>query len=113
MPLVLPPLLNVAVTDASAFMVKVQAPVPVQAPLQPVNDDPEAAVWVRVTAVPGANDAEQVVPQLMPAGVLATVPLPLPAKVTRNWGCVWTKVTETFWLPFMVTEHPALPEQAP
>jgi hypothetical protein len=44
--------LKVAVTDWSAFMVTEQAAVPVQAPLQPVNVEPEAGVAVRSTTVP-------------------------------------------------------------
>jgi hypothetical protein len=45
-----------------------------------VNVDPVAAVAVRVTDV--LKLTEQVVPQLMPLGLLVTVPLPVPAGVT-------------------------------
>jgi hypothetical protein len=59
----------------------VQVPVPEQPPpLQLVKLEPAAAVAVRVTDVPKL--AEQVVPQLMPLGLLVTVPLPVPAGVT-------------------------------
>jgi hypothetical protein len=44
---------KVAVTDWSPFMVTTQVVVPEQAPLQPVNVDPDAADWLRVTTVPG------------------------------------------------------------
>jgi len=44
---------NVAVTPVAAGTVTVQVPMPLQAPLQPANDDPEAGVAVRVTGVPG------------------------------------------------------------
>ena len=75
--------LKVAVTVVAAETVTVQAPVPVHPPpLQPVKVEPAAAVAVSVTAVPLAKLAEQVAPQLMPAGALVTVPLPVPAGVT-------------------------------
>jgi hypothetical protein len=70
--------LNVAVTVDAA--VTVQVPVPEQAPLQPAKEEPAAGVAVRV--VPCVTDCEQVVPQLMPAGVLVTVPEPVPLLVT-------------------------------
>ena len=41
--------MNVAVTVLAAFIVTEQAPVPVQAPLQPVNVEPVDGVAVRVT----------------------------------------------------------------
>ena len=55
---------KVAVTEAAAFMVTVQAPVPEQPPpLQPVNVEPAAGAAVRVTTVPFVNDAAHVEPQ--------------------------------------------------
>ncbi len=63
-------------------MVTVQVPVPVQAPLQPAKVEPLAAAALRVTEAPALNAAEQVAPQLMPVGLLVTVPLPLPALLT-------------------------------
>ncbi len=45
--------LKVAVTDWTALIVTEQAPVPVQAPLQPAKVEPAVAAWVRVTTVPG------------------------------------------------------------
>jgi hypothetical protein len=70
--------LNVAVTDVLAVSVTVHALVPVHAPDQPANVDPLAAVGVSVTAVPLLKVALQVCPQLMPAGLLVTVPVPVP-----------------------------------
>ena len=58
------------------------APVPVQAPLQPLNMDPEVGVAARLMLVPEAYVAEHVAPQLMPAGELVTEPLPVPARET-------------------------------
>jgi hypothetical protein len=80
--LVLPAVLNVAVTDCAADIVTVQVLVPVQAPLHPANVEPLAAEAVKVTAAPLAKLALQVAPQLMPAGDEVTVPVPVPALVT-------------------------------
>ena len=59
-----------------------QEPVPLQAPDQPAKVEPESAVAVRVTFVFFVKLAVQVAPQLIPAGELVTVPVPLPAFVT-------------------------------
>ena len=56
--------------------------VPLQAPLQPANTDPEAGVAVRVTAVPLLNALVQVPPQLIPLGDDTTVPLPVRVTVS-------------------------------
>jgi hypothetical protein len=51
-------------------------------PDQPAKMEPLAATGVRVTAAPLTKLLEQLVPQLMPAGELVTVPLPAPARLT-------------------------------
>jgi hypothetical protein len=56
----------------------VHVPVPLHGAPHPVNVAPAAGAAVRVTTVPGGNAALQVVPQLMPAGLLVTVPVPVP-----------------------------------
>jgi hypothetical protein len=87
---------NVAVTDVAAPTVTVHVPVPVQPPpLHPANVEPVAAAAVKVTAAPLVNDAEHVAPQLMPAGLLVTVPPPVPALVTVNVEPVDTPVPVT------------------
>ncbi len=73
---------KVAVTDADVLPLSEHAAVPVQPPLHPENVEPDAAAAVSVTTVPGAYVAEQEVPQLIPAGLLVTVPDPVPAFVT-------------------------------
>src|SRR5512138_3837143 len=82
LPTVVPPPVNVAVTDRAAVMVTMQLPVPVHASLQPANVEPDAAAAVRVTVVPLVMFAEQVDPQLMPPALEVTVPLPVPLLVT-------------------------------
>jgi hypothetical protein len=72
-----------AVTEPAAFIVTAQVPVPLHPPpLQPVKLDPLDADAVKVTLVLASKLAEQVAPQLIPAGLLVTVPVPLPALVT-------------------------------
>src|SRR5580700_10451766 len=68
---------NVAVTLCAALIVTTQLPTPLQAPPQPLKVQPLAGVAVKVTGVPAANPAAHVDGQLMPAGLLATVPLPV------------------------------------
>ncbi len=74
---------KVAVTEVAALIVTVQVPLPVQPPpLQPLKLEPAAGAAVKATKVPLVNEAEQVVPQEMPAGLLVTVPLPVPVLET-------------------------------
>jgi hypothetical protein len=80
---------KVAVTACAAFMFTLQTPVPEQAPLQPVNVDPAPALAVSAT-VPLANVVEQMAPQLIPAGLLVTVPVPVTETVS---GKVVTALT--------------------
>ncbi len=57
-------------------------------PLQPPKVESDAAVAVSVTMVPGLKLAEQLVLQLMPAGELVTVPLPVPVEDTIRLNVV-------------------------
>jgi len=77
-------ILKVAVATIFAFMVMVQGPVPLHDPVQPAKKDPFAGTAVSLTCVPDPNIALHVEGQLMPAGVLVTVPVPLPASITVN-----------------------------
>jgi hypothetical protein len=56
----------------------VQSPVPVQAPDQPLNFEPEADEAVNFTTALREKSAEQFEGQLMPAGRDATEPVPSP-----------------------------------
>ena len=51
-------------------------------PLQPAKADPGCATAVSVTTVPVGYLAVQSAPQLIPTGLLVTVPLPVPARIT-------------------------------
>ena len=74
---------NVAVTARAWDIVTWQAAVPVQpSPVQPLKTDPESAIAVSVTSVPAPNAAAHPPPQLIPAGLLVTVPPPVPVLVT-------------------------------
>jgi hypothetical protein len=73
---------NWAFTLVLAVRVRVHVDVPVQAPDQPANVDPEAAAAVRVTCVPLGKFALHVLGQLIPVGLLVTVPVPEPVVVT-------------------------------
>ncbi|HEY3550370.1 MAG TPA: hypothetical protein VGK69_04895, partial [Gaiellaceae bacterium] len=70
-------------------------PVPVQAPDQPLKVEPAAGVAVRVTLVPEVKSCEQVEPQLIPAGLDVTVPLPEPALLTLSVAVVGVGVPRT------------------
>jgi hypothetical protein len=74
--------LKFALTDFAASMVTLQAPVPLQAPLQPAKVEPEAGAVVKLTTAPLSKFAEQFEPQEIPGGELATVPVPVPLFVT-------------------------------
>jgi len=88
--------MKVAVTEVAAVIVTVQVPVPVQPPpLQPAKVEPAAGAAVKVTAVPLVNGVEHVVPQEIPAGLLVTVPLPVPERETVSVDVVDTPVPVT------------------
>src|SRR5215210_7280279 len=63
------------------------AAAPEHAPLQPKKVEPSVGMAVRVTVVPSVTACEQAAAgQLMPAGLLVTVPLPVPPSETVS---VW------------------------
>jgi hypothetical protein len=62
-----------------------------------------SAVAVKVTIVPSVYVAEHVDPQLMPAGELVTVPVPVPARLTLRVLSEEVKVAVTLRVAFMAT----------
>jgi len=95
---------NIANTFGGAFggpMVSVQEPVPlhgggsIEADIEPHPEkvQPLAGVAVRVTCVPEANVAVQVVGQSMPEGELITVPLPVSLTVSAKLPVFSAKTT--------------------
>src|SRR5947208_9177851 len=75
--------------------------------------EPAAGVAVNVTLVPLVKLAEQVTPQLIPAGVLVTVPMPVPALETVRTKVCDAKVAVTVVAAETVTTHVPVPEQPP
>jgi hypothetical protein len=71
-----PKLLKSAVTEVELVNVMLQEEVPEQAPDQPEKAVVGVGVSLRVILVFSGKLAEHVVGQLIPAGVLVTVPLP-------------------------------------
>jgi len=71
--------LNVALTDVWFASNIVQVPVPEQAPDQPAKNELAFGFAVSVSDVPLANLALHAEPQLIPEGLLVTVPPPVPA----------------------------------
>jgi hypothetical protein len=112
---------KVAVTvGADDPILKLQAPVPEQAPLQPANTDPTAGVALRATALPVASNALVHVPVVVPAvavqlipPVPVTVPLPLLAAVTVTGNEVGIKLALTDSAALIVTVQAPVPEQTP
>jgi hypothetical protein len=91
----------------------VHAPVPEQPPPdQPAKVDPEAAVAVSVTLVPTLYEAWQVAPQLIPEGLLVTVPVPVPFLGTDRLY-QFRNVAVTAWAEVMATVQVAVPAQPP
>jgi hypothetical protein len=75
--------LKVAFTTIDPLSPNVHGSVPLQPlPDQPVKMAPAAGAGDRVTRVPLGYVTEQVEPQLIPVGLLATIPAPPPDLVT-------------------------------
>ena len=122
---VTPEMLKVAVACRFAVSVRPQVDAdPLQAPLHPAKPEFVPGVSVRVTDVPELKLALHVGGQLIPVGLLDTVPVPLPARVTVNVGTLWFKLkvpvtcvlalrVTTQVMPLHAPPHPANDEFAP
>ena len=72
-----------AETDRACIIATWQVPVPLHPePLHPAKVEPPDGIADRVTSVPWLKRAEQVESQLIPAGTLVTVPIPVPILLT-------------------------------
>jgi hypothetical protein len=81
-------------------------PLPHPVPLQPPNVEPATGVAVNVTTVALVKEAEQVLPQLMPPGLLVTVPFPVPLLFV-----VFTKLTVSMnWVGVGVVTDGVVPQ---
>jgi hypothetical protein len=74
--------LKLAITEVFCVKVTLQAAVPLQPPDHPAKKEFAAGDAVRVTVVPLEKLALQAWPQLIPAGLLLTVPPPPPVACT-------------------------------
>jgi len=102
----------VAVTDAVPFTGTLHVPVPVQAPDQPANWNPLFGVAVSVTVAPIVKVAVQVGAQLIPGGLLVTIPFPNPASETVSCNA-GLKTALTVVFAVSATVQVVVPEQAP
>lgn len=93
---------NVTVTDLEAERLTEQVvPLLLVQPDHALTPEPAEGVAVRVTVDPVAKLAEHTVPQLMPAGVLVRVPLPV--LETVNVLLAGANVAATDFAALMVT----------
>jgi hypothetical protein len=114
---------KVAVTLCAFDIDTTQFPVPLHAPLHPVNPLLALGVATRVTVVPTGYVREQV-PLVAPAEIVHEMaglapceatdpdPVPAPATVSAN-GPTVLNVAVTFWDCVMFTTHAPVPEHAP
>jgi hypothetical protein len=111
----LDPVVKVAVTDGLPTMTTTHVePLPLQpAPLNPLNAEPLAGAAESVTVMPVAKSAAHVPGHEIPVGLLVTIPIPFPPKVTvsRLVEIGTSKRAVTVASP--VTLQGPVPEQAP
>jgi hypothetical protein len=89
-------------------------PEPLQpAPLNPLNVDPLVGAAVSDTVMPVAKSAAHVPGQEIPLGLLVTVPVPFPPKVTVSRSVETGTVKRAVTVAFPVTLQAPVPEQPP
>lgn len=91
-------------------MVTLHDPVPLHGPDQPLNPEPIAGEAVSVTTVPSLKLAAHIVGQLIPKGLLLTLPAPLPVTERVN-GYTGTNVAVIVCAAVIVIAHVPVPEQ--
>jgi len=105
---------KIAVTFCAVLIVTTQEPVPEHpAPLQPPKVLPVAAVALSVTLESLLYVALQSAPQLMPDGLLSTVPEPVPCVLTVSVlvpEAEEVKMAVTFCAVLILTTHEPVPE---
>jgi hypothetical protein len=84
---------NVAVTYWAWLIFTMQDSAPVHAPLQLTKVEPASGIAVSVTTVPLVKLELHAVPQLMPPGMEATIPVPAPLLVTPSVYILGSAVT--------------------
>jgi hypothetical protein len=110
-------MLNMAVTVTSVVILITHGSVAEHPPpLHPVKTDPGLAAAVRVMDWPSEYDSIQSNPQLIPAGLLVTVPDPKPDLTTLS-SCMESlirlNVAVTVISASIVNEHVLVPEHPP
>jgi hypothetical protein len=106
---------NVAVTEFDALNVTAQVVEPEHAPDQPAKVLVDTGVAVKVIGMPGAKAAAhavEVAEQLIPGGLLITVPAPAPAMATVN-PIPALNAAVTVAAAVMVRTQAFVPEQPP
>lgn len=106
---------KVAATDVAEDNTTVHAAMPEQPlPVQPVNVYPLAGTAVSLTLAPEVNEALQILPQSMPAGVEVTAPEPLSTTFSATvFGATGVNVAPTERATDMTTAQAPVPLQAP
>jgi len=105
---------NVPVTERLSFIVSVHVVVvPLHAPPQPLNRAWVPGVAVSVTVAPTLKLAEQLAPQVIPAGPLVTSPAAEPREVTVNVTEIGVKVAVTVVAALTVTVQVPVPLHPP
>jgi hypothetical protein len=104
---------KVAVTAVLAVRARVQVEVPEQAPDQPAKVEPVPGVAVRVTLVPLEKEALHVEPQLIPLGLLVTVPVPARETLSTGDEAPVLKLAVAEASALRVSVQVVVPEQPP
>src|SRR5579863_3911524 len=103
---------KLATTESAPVSITLQSEVPEQAPAHELNTPFDPADSLSVTFVPCGKTALQVVGQLIPSGLLVTVPAPEPVIETVSVS-PGENVAASFSFPVIATLQLVFPEHAP